>query len=93
MRPGLVELKRISGVLGKTITPITIGFYLAPRINAAGRLKHASLAVDLLLSETIDNAKNLVNELNNLNSKRQILQKTYLDSTIKKLEDEGVNEQ
>jgi single-stranded-DNA-specific exonuclease len=90
MRPGLVELKRISGVLGKNITPITIGFYLAPRINAAGRIKHASLAVDLLLSESIEKAKNLVNELNKLNLKRQSLQLSYLDSIISELEVEGI---
>ena len=90
MRPGLVELKKISGVLGKNITPITIGFYLAPRINAAGRLKHASLAVDLLLSETIEQAKKFVNELNNLNLKRQSLQKTYLDAVISEIENEGI---
>ena len=90
MRPGLVELKKISGVLGKNITPITIGFYLAPRINAAGRLKHASLAVDLLLSETIEQTKKFVNELNNLNLKRQSLQKTYLDAVISEIENEGI---
>ena len=90
MRPGLVELKKVSGVLGKNITPMIIGFYLAPRINAAGRMKHASVAVDLLLSESIDIAKNLVNELNKLNLKRQSLQQSYLDSTINELEDEGV---
>jgi len=90
MRPGLIELKKVSGVLGKNITPITIGFYLAPRINAAGRLKHASLAVDLLLSETIEQAKTNINELNNLNLKRQTLQKTYIDSVIAEIENEGI---
>lgn len=89
MRPGLVELKKVSGVLGKNITPISIGFYLAPRINAAGRLKHASLAVELLLSESIEKAKKLVNELNNINSQRQSLQKNYLEDTIYKIEKEG----
>ena len=90
MRPGLVELKKVSGVLGKTITPMTIGFYLGPRINAAGRLKHASLAVELFLSETIDRAKNLVYELNNLNSQRQSLQQKYMDVVFSTLENDGV---
>ena len=92
MRPGLVELKKISGVLGKTITPMTIGFYLAPRINAAGRLKHASLAVELILADTIDRARNLVAELNNLNSKRQILQKSYIDDVVSEIENEGAQD-
>jgi single-stranded-DNA-specific exonuclease len=90
MRPGLIELKKTTGVLGKSISPMTIGFYLAPRINAAGRLKHASLAVDLLLSETVEQAKTFVNELNNLNIKRQTLQKTYLETVIADIENEGV---
>jgi single-stranded-DNA-specific exonuclease len=90
MRPGLVELKKVAGVLGKNITPMTIGFYLAPRINAAGRLKHASLAVDLLLSEAIDKAKILASELNNLNSKRQTLQQSYLDNLVSDLDNEDV---
>jgi len=92
MRPGLVELKKVSGVLGKTITPMTIGFYIGPRLNAAGRLKHASLAVDLLLSETMEKAKNLVNELNNLNLQRQSLQKKYMDDVYSKLENDGVED-
>jgi single-stranded-DNA-specific exonuclease len=90
MRPGLVELKKISGVLGKNITTMIIGFYLGPRLNAAGRLKHASLAVELLLSETIDRAKNLVFELNNLNSQRQSLQKKYMDDVFTSIENKGV---
>ena len=92
MRPGLVELKRVSGVLGKTITPMTIGFYLAPRINAAGRLQHASIAVELLLSETIDRAKNLVTELNNLNSKIQVMQQSYIEDVIFKIEENELHD-
>lgn len=90
MRPGLLELKRVSGVLGKKITPMSIGFYLAPRINAAGRLKHASLAVELLLSENIERAKKLAVELNNLNSKRQNLQHNYINDVINEIENNGI---
>jgi single-stranded-DNA-specific exonuclease len=93
MRPGLVELKKVSGVLGKAITPMTIGFYLAPRINAAGRLQHASIAVELLLSETIDKAKNLVAELNSLNSKRQVMQQSYIEDVIFKIEQQEMHDQ
>ncbi len=85
MRPGLVELKRISGVLGKKITPMTVGFYLGPRLNAAGRLKNASLSVELLLSDSIEKAKELVKELNNLNSQRQKMQQEYIQSAIMEL--------
>jgi single-stranded-DNA-specific exonuclease len=82
LRPGIVELKRISGLIGKEITPIAVGFYLAPRINAAGRLKEADLAVELLLSETRDKASELAGILNSLNNKRQKLQEKYINQAL-----------
>lgn len=92
-RPGLVELKRVCGVLGKKITPMVVGFYLAPRINAAGRLKHASVAVELLLSETIEKARDLANELNNLNSRRQSVQQNYIQTVIDQLSSGEISEE
>jgi single-stranded-DNA-specific exonuclease len=50
MRPGITELKRVSGLLGKNITPTAVGYYLGPRLNAAGRLKEADIAARLLLT-------------------------------------------
>jgi len=90
MRPGLVELKRAGGVLGKKITPMVIGFYLAPRLNAAGRMKDASIAIELFLSDSQLKAKNIANELNNLNSQRQLLQQEYIQSAIEELEIMGI---
>ncbi|OGI09961.1 MAG: single-stranded-DNA-specific exonuclease RecJ [Candidatus Margulisbacteria bacterium GWF2_35_9] len=53
------------------INTTTIGFGIGPRINAAGRLESASLAIDLLLSKNSKTAKDLAYELNNLNEKRK----------------------
>jgi single-stranded-DNA-specific exonuclease len=92
LRPGIVELKRISGLVGKEITPIAVGFYLAPRINAAGRLKKADLAVELLLSETRDKASELAGILNSLNNKRQKLQEKYINQALDTINNSGVKD-
>jgi single-stranded-DNA-specific exonuclease len=86
-RPGLVELKRIGGVLGKDISTISIGFYLAPRLNVAGRLENAEIALRLLLSESREEAASLANYLNKLNSKRQKLQEIYISQAMKIVEE------
>jgi single-stranded-DNA-specific exonuclease len=81
-RPGIVELKRVSGLLGKDITTVSIGYYLSPRLNAAGRLGDASLAVKLLLSQTREEAGKYATELNRLNVKRQKIQEEYIREAL-----------
>ena len=76
-KPGLVELKKISGVKGKTITPISVGFFLAPRLNVAGRLDHAEVALRLLISTSMEEAQELAQYLDGLNRKRQSMQNDY----------------
>jgi len=90
MRPGIVELKRISGLISKEITPMAVGFYLAPRINAAGRLKSADLALNLLLSDSREKAFEVAGMLNNLNTQRQKIQETYINQAIKMVEQDDM---
>jgi len=82
LRPGIVELKRISGLLGKEITPTAVGYYLGPRLNAAGRLADPDLAVQLLLSRDREEAARLATVLNNLNVKRQRKQDEYIEEAL-----------
>lgn len=70
-RPGLLALMEMASVAPGTITSETIGFAIGPRINAAGRMDHASLALRLLLSESQDEARLLAQELETLNKLRQ----------------------
>ena len=49
----------------------TLGFVIAPRLNAAGRLEHADIALDLLLEEHLDDAKVKAEKLEKINSRRQ----------------------
>ena len=58
--PGLRALIRASGLEGKTLTAGRVGFILAPRLNAAGRLGHALRGVELLTTESENEANRIV---------------------------------
>jgi single-stranded-DNA-specific exonuclease len=75
----------VSGLLGKDITPVSVGYYLAPRLNAAGRLGDAGLALKLLLSSTREEANQFALELNQLNTRRQQLQEQYISEAIESI--------
>lgn len=77
-RPGLRQLKAISGCAGKPITTEAMGFRLGPRINVAGRLASPDLALKLLRTGEEGEAAVLAEELNALNSQRQQLQREAL---------------
>lgn len=68
---GLRALIRASGLEGKTLNAGRIGFILAPRLNAVGRLGHALRGVELLMSENEHEANAIARELEELNRRRQ----------------------
>lgn len=70
-RPGLKELIRIAGIKDKDVTTWNIGFQIGPRINAAGRIRHALDAYELLMSEDDLHARVLAEQLNMTNTERQ----------------------
>lgn len=72
-RPGLDALIHVSGVQPGSINSGTIGFGLAPRINAAGRLSSAKQAFDLLVENNRDRSSTLAERLDRLNKERQRL--------------------
>jgi single-stranded-DNA-specific exonuclease len=76
---GMRALIRAAGLSGKPLTAGRIGFILAPRLNAAGRLGHAIRGVELLLSENEHEANVIARELEELNNKRQELDHATLD--------------
>jgi len=81
-KPGLIELKKVAGLNGKPITPISVGYFLAPRLNASGRIEEADTSVKLLISESKERAQYLASYLDKLNHKRQLLQQNYLDEAL-----------
>lgn len=71
---GLKELINISGVKpGVALDTYTLGFLLAPRINAAGRLEHAGIALDTLIAKDAISAQALSLSLDQINKRRQDL--------------------
>jgi len=70
---GLKAILKLAGVDPMTINEETIGFTLAPRINAVGRLEDADLAVQLILTDDPEEAKQLAEEMDALNKTRQAI--------------------
>jgi single-stranded-DNA-specific exonuclease len=70
-KPGLLELIKHAGLTLGRIQERNISFSLAPRINAAGRMEHASIAFDLLTTDNMEEAARCVQRLEALNQQRQ----------------------
>ncbi len=86
-RPGIRALKASAAV--DTVNCGTVGFRLAPRLNAAGRLEDASLGVELLLGQKLAEATDTAEFLDGLNSERQAIEKEALEQAIERLEKGG----
>lgn len=70
-RPGLAALKQVAGLNGKKIGVGVVGFTLAPRINASGRLGRADTAFRLLTTDSPEEALELARALDAVNKERQ----------------------
>jgi single-stranded-DNA-specific exonuclease len=76
--PGLKALIDVCKIQGGKLTTHTLGYLIAPRINAAGRIKHADAAFKLLISEDLEQARVYAKELDELNTHRQTLTEQIL---------------
>ena len=70
-RPGLEALLEEVGLAGKPVTAENVSYALAPRINAAGRMDNAVIALQLVLCEDEERAAELAHRLNEINALRQ----------------------
>lgn len=84
---GLHALLREAGLTSRPISSIQIGFVLAPRINAAGRMGRAELAAELLLTDDPVRAEKLARELCELNRERQSVEQDIFRRAIEQMED------
>ena len=91
-RPGLQALKAVAGTTNRAIDTISIGFFLGPRINSAGRLSSADLALDLLRCQNRVQAAKLAEELNGLNGERQALQNDGIAEAERMVEDNWLDD-
>lgn len=87
-RVGIKHILKEAGIEGKKITPYDIGFIIAPRINAVGRLKDATDALRLLCTKKEEKAKNLASYLGEKNRLRQDLVEKAVEKAKKMIENE-----
>ena len=85
--PGLKALMRQASVDVNHITANTIGFGLAPRINAAGRMDDPKLGVELLLAENDEEAEEKARQLDSINRERQVIEQETFDEAMVMLQD------
>ncbi|MBI4005887.1 MAG: single-stranded-DNA-specific exonuclease RecJ [Gammaproteobacteria bacterium] len=72
--PGIIELLQVAGRSLRNVTAQDLGFTIAPRLNAAGRLTDMSLGIECLLSEDERSARQMALQLDKLNRERREIQ-------------------
>ena len=85
-RPGLQAIYERAGLNAERLTEEQIGFVLAPRLNALGRLGDANPAVELLSTQDVGRARLLALELEGLNSRRRLLTSQVLRAALAQIE-------
>jgi single-stranded-DNA-specific exonuclease len=84
--PGLRALIESAGLSGGRISGYDVGFKLAPRINAAGRMGHARLAVELLTRADTDRAREITLYLEEHNRSRQATERQMTRDAVERIE-------
>lgn len=82
---GLRALIRAAGLDRRALTAGRVGYILAPRLNAVGRLGHALRGVELLLATNEHEANSIARELEELNARRQDIDRAVLDSARRRV--------
>jgi single-stranded-DNA-specific exonuclease len=83
---GVQALVQVSGLEGREIRAGQVGFVLAPRLNAAGRVGDANDGLRLLLTDDAEEAARLAQQLERMNTERQGLDQRILDEAIEQVE-------
>lgn len=74
-RPGILALLEVAGRQRQNLMAADLGFAIAPRLNAAGRLEDMSIGIECLLCDDPEQAQALAQQLNNLNSERRNIER------------------
>ena len=86
-RPGISALMEECGCDSRTLTATSLGFMLAPRINAAGRMGQIDLAIELFLTNDPEQGRMLAQALCELNRQRQAVESEIYDQAVSMLPD------
>lgn len=81
---GLRALVEVAGLAGRPLRAGHVGFILAPRLNAAGRIGDANDGLKLLLSDNVDEAARIARELETLNARRQATDQQILLEAVER---------
>jgi single-stranded-DNA-specific exonuclease len=85
-RPGIQALRKVARTFGKKpVSAEEVGYYLAPRINAGGRLGDSRIGMKLLLAEDPEQARMAAEELDRYNRSRQREEEKILQGARKKI--------
>lgn len=85
-RPGVASLCRVAGIEPTEVTAGRVGFHLGPRINAAGRVAHASAGVELLTTADAAAADRIALEVDRHNQERRGLQDEVFEAACRMAE-------
>lgn len=88
---GINALKKACGLEDKEITAYHLGFVIGPCLNASGRLDSAKKGLELLLMEDDEEAKNLAQEIVDLNDARKNMTKEGVDRAVNIIDSTDIN--
>lgn len=91
-RPGLLALLEVAGRQPERISASDLGFAVAPRLNAAGRLDDMSLGIECLLTNDPERAMELARELDQMNRDRRGIEQQMQRDALEALEQIGLDE-
>ena len=86
-RPGILSLIDISGRQRSRLTATDLGFALAPRLNAAGRLDDMSIGIECLLTHDAERARQLAVQLDTLNQERRGIEQEMQQQAVALLDE------
>lgn len=86
-RNGIRAIVESAKINKQTLSSEDIAFRIAPRINAAGRIDHAEIAVKLLMADTMTDARKSAVSLNRLNTNRQSVEQTIYDEIVSHIDE------
>jgi len=88
-RPGIQALKQSAGIHG-ICTEGMVAFRLAPTINAAGRLAHARLGVELFTSQLLEDALPIARQLDGLNRQRRAIEQEVVSDAVNMIDEKNL---
>ncbi len=90
--PGIQALIETAGLTGQGLDSFDIGFRLAPMLNAAGRMGHARLAVELLTSNNLSHSMQIAEYLKQQNSQRQQCERKIFEQACEMITNSGLDD-